>query len=78
MQPLSVGGVQFQDMSGIENDSGKLWQLDKLKILRTFECVSLEEFPLGVSNLVAPQELDFGRCWASKSMQISFGNLTKL
>ena len=43
-----------------------------------FECEALEEFPLGVGNLLALEELSFGACWALKTIPESFGNLTKL
>jgi Leucine-rich repeat (LRR) protein len=38
----------------------------------------LEEFPVGVSNLVALEELHFGACRTLKAIPESFGNLTKL
>jgi hypothetical protein len=33
-------------------------------MLRIFECEALEEFPVGVSNLVALEELYIARCRA--------------
>jgi hypothetical protein len=43
-----------------------------------YECEALEEFPVGVSNLVALEELHFGTCRALKRIPESFANLTKL
>jgi hypothetical protein len=43
-----------------------------------YECEALEEFPVGVSNLVALEELHLGRCRALKMILESFANLTKL
>ena len=43
-----------------------------------FECEALEEFPLGVSNLLALEELHFATCQALKTIPESFGTLTKL
>ena len=42
-----------------------------------FKCEALEEFPLGVSNLLVFEELNFARCWTLKTILESFGNLTK-
>ena len=43
-----------------------------------WECEALEDFPLGVSNLVALEELHFARCRALKRIPESFGTLTNL
>src|ERR1700738_955009 len=76
--PDSLGGAEFPDMSGIENDLGEVWQLDKLKMKGMLECEALEEFPVGVSNLEALEEPDFGTCRELKMIPESFGNFTKL
>ena len=43
-----------------------------------FECEALEEFPLGVSNLIALEELNFAGCRILKGIPESFGTLEKL
>jgi hypothetical protein len=43
-----------------------------------FACEALEEFPVGVSNLVALEDLNFATCGALKRIPESFANLTKL
>ena len=50
--PLGVGGPQFRDMSSIEKIPESFGNLTKLKILHIFECEALEEFPLGIGNLL--------------------------
>ena len=65
-------------MSGIDKDPKKLCQLDETKNTRTFECEALEEFPVGVSNLVALEELHFAKCRALTRILENFANLTKL
>jgi hypothetical protein len=41
-------------------------------------CEALEEFPLGVSNLLALEELDFARCRSLEMISECLGNLQKL
>ena len=62
-------------MSGIEKDTINFGNLTKFNVLRMFESEHLEEFRLGVSNLLVLEELDFARCRALKSTPESSGNL---
>jgi hypothetical protein len=41
-------------------------------------CEALEEFPIGVSNLLALEELHFAECGSLKMISESLGNLQKL
>ena len=56
-------------MSGIEIDPGESFgYLTKLKILCMFEYEALEGFPVGVSNLVALERLNFVACRTLKAI----------
>ena len=51
--------------------------LTKHKIWRRIECEALEEFFVGVNNLLSLEELVFGECRALKMVPESFGKVTK-
>ena len=55
-----------------------LGNLTDLKILRMYDCQALEEVPVGVSNVVALEELNFVGCRPLKTIPESLENLTKL
>ena len=42
------------------------------------ECEALEEFPLGLGNLCALEELDISKCMSLRRIPVGFGRLTSL
>ena len=65
-------------MSALETILEGFGDLTKSKIMRMFECEALEDFLVGLSNLVSLEVLYFGTWWALKTIPECFGDLTKL
>ena len=54
-------------MSVFKKDTRRIWQ-----------CEALEEFPPGLSNMCALEELDFSKCRSLRKILEGFGGLTSL
>jgi hypothetical protein len=64
-----------RSLKKIPEGFGGLRRLNKLDMQ---ECEALEEFPPGVTNLCALEELDFSKCRSLKKIPEGFGGLTSL